>query len=229
VSLLLHAITCPPEARAVHARGLRGAPLTRLDISGLSAWSTAHNVSPFSRDDVLDNHRVVSGIFGSVDACLPARFPTVLDASQLDALIRERRDALLRQLDVVRGGCELAITVIWSSPDGPLPIPEDIAPGRRYLLARRQTITASERRRARAMVLADDLQRELASAQRDARREICPSPRVALSYAVLLSLTDVETVKQRIPRGATDVRILVNGPWPPYTFASVRPEEPRSE
>jgi hypothetical protein len=226
---LLHAITLPPEACAVDASGLRGTLLTRLDVAGLTAWSSTLNLAPssFSRDDVLDNHRVVSGIFASVDACLPARFPTVLDASQLDTRIRERRDQLARQLDRVRGACELAITAVWASPDEPLPIPKDVTPGRRYLLARQRALSTTEQRRARANALADDLERQLADTARDTRREVCPSPTVLLSYAVLLSRSDVECVGQRIAsrtRRAADVRILVNGPWPPYTFASLRSE-----
>lgn len=224
--LLLHAITSPPEARAVDVQGLHGAVLTRVDVSGLTAWSTALADAPasYTRDDMLEHHRVVSEIFARVDACLPARFPTLLDPPKLDALVRERQDGLISQLDIVRGACELAITAVWSSPDAPLPIPADLAPGRRYLLARQQTLAASEQRRSRANALADDLERELADTPRDTRREVCPSVRVALSYAVLLALADVAMVEQRIPRLAPGVRILVSGPWPPYTFASVRSE-----
>jgi hypothetical protein len=234
MSLLLHAITSPPGARVVDAQGLRGAALARLDVSGLTTWSTELAETPsasssITRDDMLDHHRVVSDVFARVDACLPARFPTLLRTVELETFVQNRFDDLLRQLDLVRGACELAITAVWSSADHPAAVSRpaiatDVAPGRTYLLARQRELAAAEQRRAQATALADTLDRELAEAPRATRREICPSPLLALSYAVLLALADVETVKHRIPRVAPDVRILVNGPWPPYTFASVRSE-----
>jgi hypothetical protein len=72
--------------------------------------------------------------------------------------------------------------------------------------------------------LADDLERELADVLLEARRQLCPSASVALSCALLLPVRQAEAARQRIPRSAADVRILVNGPWPPYTFASVNSE-----
>ena len=44
---------------------------------------------------------------------------------------------------------------------------------------------------------------------------------VALSSAVLVARASAEDVKNRLIRAEQDVRILVNGPWPPYTFATV--------
>jgi len=200
--------------------------LTRLAIAELVAWTTDltadRDVS--SREDLLHHHRIVTEVFGGVAACLPARFPTVLDASRLETLLVERRDELQRRLEIVRGACELAITAVWTTPDDLTPLPTETSPGRRYLLERQRTLSASDRRRARAVELAEDLERELANTPREVRRQVCPSATVALSTALLLPVTEAKAAKQRIPRTAPDVRILVNGPWPPYSFASIRSE-----
>jgi hypothetical protein len=44
---------------------------------------------------------------------------------------------------------------------------------------------------------------------------------VALSAALLVPRASAENVRKRIARTEQDVRILINGPWPPYTFADV--------
>jgi hypothetical protein len=54
----------------------------------------------------------------------------------------------------------------------------------------------------------------------DSRRQICPSKDVAVTLALLVPRGNADSVKRSLPRAASDVRILVNGPWPPYTFAT---------
>jgi hypothetical protein len=195
-----------------------------MNISGLSTWTSEWSETrEFTRDDVLDHHRVVTEVFARVEACLPARFPTLVDSHKLEALVVKRYDNLLGRLEGVRGACELAITAVWTTLEEPTQISVDTSPGRRYLLERQHTLHASEWRRARASELADMLERDVEVAH-DSRREVCPSPTVALSLALLVPRMTAEATKTRLPRTAPDVRILVNGPWPPYTFASVRSE-----
>ena len=52
-------------------------------------------------------------------------------------------------------------------------------------------------------------------------RKFCPSVIVALSSALLVPRASADRIKARLSRDEQDVRILVNGPWPPYTFATV--------
>ena len=98
---------------------------------------------------------------------------------------------------------------------------EALTPGRKYLLERQREFSASERRRARARELADDLERRLANDLVEVRHEICPSSTVAVSSAVLVARIHAEKIKARLIRAEQDVRILVNGPWPAYTFVNV--------
>jgi hypothetical protein len=171
---------------------------------------------------MLEHHRIVTEVFTRVAACLPTRFPTRVDAARLGVLVADQRTDQKRQLELVRGACELAITAVWTGSDEPAPLPTGTSPGRRYLLERQRAVSASDRRRARAVELADELERDLADMLRDVRRQVCPSATVALSSALLLPTAKADIARGRLPRTAPDVRILVNGPWPPYTFASVR-------
>ena len=55
----------------------------------------------------------------------------------------------------------------------------------------------------------------------EADHRLVPSEAVLLSSALLVERAAAETVKARLTRVSGDVRILVNGPWPPYSFAVV--------
>ena len=186
--MLLRAITTPPE----------GSPPRGVQIfihDGLTVWASEMS-GPFTKEDLLEHHRIVSEIFARVNACLPMRFPTLTeDLSSLDPVV------FAEQLERVRDACELAITAVWVDASAP-------QTGREYLL-----------RRAHAEGVADDIEACIGDALLDASRAVCPSSKVAVSLAALVRRDHAETVKARIPRGAVDVRILVNGPWPPYTFA----------
>jgi len=234
VSLLLHAIT-PPEAGIRPPEGLRGHPLVCTQQEGLAAWATAFPDKPeqLTRADLLAHHELVSRLDERLDSMLPARLPTwVSDLDALERLLVARRGALLANLERVRGRTELAITALWVSaepeppafrfaPRGSLAAGA-ATPGTRYLLQRRQVFAGSDQRRALAQQLADDLERLAAPDLAEMQRQVCPSQGVALSAALLVARPSAIEVKARIGRVAQDVRILVNGPWPPYSFADVR-------
>jgi hypothetical protein len=230
VGLLLHAITTAPES-AFSPSGLRDCPVIRVDAGGLTVWATdlPDDSAPFTKDDVLQAHRVVSELFARVAACLPARFPTQFpDRDSLLSHVGSRREALARQLEHVRDACELAVTAVWDPPlqESTEPVTSaPTSPGRRYLLARQIAFSGSERRHRRARELAEAIERALGPLVLDSRRHVCPSSSVALSLALLVKRDQLPIARQRIPRAQADVRILVNGPWPPYTFAGAGPDQ----
>jgi hypothetical protein len=201
VSRLLHAITTSPES-PVEGEGLRGEPLVSSVVDDVSVWSTVlpEAVSPFTREDLLAHHRLVCAIFERVEACLPARFPTFLANEEL---LLDQLPRLQAQLERVRDACEVAVTAAWLASE---PV-EGPWPGTRYL-----------QRRARVEKLADELERLVGADLLEARRKVAPSEKVALSLALLVRRSTAGAVIRRITRRGPDVRILVNGPWPPYSF-----------
>jgi len=223
VDLLLHAITLAADASdAAVTKGLRGAGLRRVEVDGLLAWTTPVTQTSFTREDVLDHHSVVSEVFEGVEACLPARFPTLVeDETALREQLEPRKEMLAQQLEAVRGACELAVTAVWTEIEPSTSEGDEAAtPGRQYLLRQ----ASSQRRRDRADALADSLEQQVGADLLEAKRQVCPSENVALSLALLLRRASVKDIQGRLGGDVgTDVRILVNGPWAPYTFADARP------
>jgi len=229
VPLLLQAITTPPDTAAaagdlVHA--LCGGRVLQVETDGLIGWATdvddADTTSTLA--GLYEHHRLITEIDVRVAACLPARFPTwAADVDALRGRLRTHKDELLAQLEAVRGCCELAVTALWTVADEAVEAaPTPGTPGRRYLMERRVAIAGSDSRRARAMRLADELEQTIGAELVRAQRQVCPSATVALSSALLVRRSDAQQLLSRLQRTDQDVRILVNGPWPPYTFADVR-------
>jgi hypothetical protein len=215
---LLHAITTP-ETQPIDRPGLRGAPLVRVADGALVGWaSVLHDTGgSFDRRDLLEHHEIISHLHASVDACLPARFPTWLD----DDTLGQRRDQLARALERVHGRCEVAITAVWTTPDdGPAPA-EGLRPGVSFLRARQRYFAGSDRRRGRAHELSVEVEKIGGKDVVQVQHTLCPSEAVALSSALLVPRASATDVIARLPRAQQDVRILVNGPWPPYTFAAI--------
>ena len=221
--LLLHALTTA-EPPAETPSGLHAQPLVRIDDSGLAAWATQVSDSNprFGRIDLIEHHQIISRLHEQLAACLPARFPTwVLDEDALREDIRRRQTELTAALDAVHGQCELAVTALWTEqePAEPVTPPEAMTPGRQYLLERQQALAGSDQRRERARELADEIERVAGADLVAVRRQVCPSAAVALSSALLAPQARAKDLMARLLGMQDGVRILVNGPWPPYTFA----------
>jgi hypothetical protein len=176
---------------------------------------------------MLAHHDLVAALHEHSTACLPARFPTLFgEPDALRTMLVEREVELCAALERVRDCAELAVTALWIARAQP-PAISETTPGRRYLLQRQQAFHSADEQRATANAIADRIEHVLGAQLVDAQRKICPGPETALSLALLVRGATVATLAAHL--GTTgqwrDVRILVNGPWPPYTFATVPVKE----
>jgi Gas vesicle synthesis protein GvpL/GvpF len=228
--LLLHAIGwTTSEAQALSAvGGLRGQALEAVQVSDLRAWATRWTAArDLTREDILAAHALVSGL-GDV---APVRLPTWLeDEDALRAAVSSHRAQLAEALQRVSGRVEVGVTARWAQRGrvGSARANVDQAgaagSGTRYLLERRRALQAEQARRARAAQLQSELLKRIGDSCVEAEHRACPSPHVALSSAFLVgreAAPRVVTDLSRFGQAEEDVRILVHGPWPPYTFARI--------
>lgn len=212
------ATASPPPSR----RGLGGATLRALETDALAAVYSRHRaLQPRpSPELVLAHERVVEAIMAR-GPMLPLRFGAQLHGEeQLTAVLRERRDELLRAIDRVRGHVELGLRVI--PEPGSKPHPEKAGrSGRAYLLA-----LAAERRRADQA--ARELHAPLAELAADSMVRERAAPPAILVAAYLVDVDRVADFRARADElGAKrkDLQVVVTGPWPPYNFASEESHE----
>ena len=227
MTLLAHAIAAAPPAAMSHD-GLRGRSLAWSEAGGLGLWSTEWAPDmKLERPDALAHHRLVERIC-AVQPCLPVRFGTAFATpDEARASLEKRAAALHAALTRVAGKSELALTLLWSKNSGasaprPPSVPEADGPGRRYMEARRAEYAALAKRRARAQALVDRVISELAIERPLVWHQTCTSEDVAVSLAVLVPTERALERKAELEHLAArfaDVVPVVNGPWPPYTFA----------
>lgn len=223
--LVAHAITAAPPV-AVAAPGLRAETLRLAEAAGVVLWSTAlDDAVRLDRDDALEHHRLVERIC-AVQPCLPVRFGTAFPTEDAAlASLKPRAGALRDRLERLAGKSEVALTLLWRaaepSPSAPA---TDTGPGRRYLEERRAHFAADAERRARATAILDAMLAELAIERALVWHEICKGPEVGVSLAVLVPTDRADAMKGRLAQIAarfSDVVPVLNGPWPPYSFARV--------
>ena len=224
MTLIAHAIAAAPPA-SLSAGGLRGRPLAWSEAAaGLGLWSTEWTPDlKLERPDALEHHRLVERICAA-QPCLPVRFGTAFaSVYAARASLDKRAEALHAALARVSGKSEIALTLLWREPPPAGVTPLAAGPGRRYMEARRAEFGARETRRARAEYLVERFIAELAIERPLVWHETCTSTNVAVSLAVLTPTERADERKAemvRIAEGFSDVVAVVNGPWPPYTFAS---------
>jgi len=227
MTLIAHAIAPGPRV-PLDGDGLRGRPLSWSGAGDIGLWSThwdpADKLDP---NDALEHHRLVERICAS-QPCLPVRFGTVFSTEDAARASLASRSAELRAaLGRVAGKSELAVTLLWTTNAGdvaPQPPAASAGPGRQFMDERRARYAARDQRKARAAVLAESLLAKLAIERALVWYQTCTSEGVAVSLAVLVPSDQAEQWKaqlERLPEGFDDVIAVVNGPWPPYSFASV--------
>ena len=222
MTLLAHAIAASPPATLAPG-GLRGRPMAWSETGGLGLWSTewAPDIK-LERPDALEHHRLVERICAA-QPCLPVRFGTAFaTADEARASLDKRAAALRAALARVAGKSELALTLLWREPSAPQRIESTAGPGRQYMETRRAEFGARESRRARAESMVEQVVGELAIERQLVWHETCTSDNVAVSLAVLVPTERAGERKaqlEQVAAGFPDVLPVLNGPWPPYTFA----------
>jgi hypothetical protein len=232
-ALFVHAIALVSSGMpATPAVGLRGHTIGRLCSGPLAAWATAWESADreLRRADLLAHHTIVETV-SAAGPCLPVRFGTWLRGQrEVAELLDSRQPELLAAIARVRGRRELAVTLLWYDPatavprEPAAPLPVGAGSGRVYLEDRRQYWRGSVRRRERSEALARQLEQAVGLHGADVQHTLCPSERVALSSALLVPEHQAAAIRDRALHASyalPDVRILVNGPWPPYSFSGI--------
>jgi hypothetical protein len=226
VTLIAHAIAASPPA-ALSTEGLRGRTLAwfEADGTGLGLWGTDWpSDRKLERQDALEHHRLVERICAA-QPCLPVRFGTVFETeAAARASLDERAGALRLALARVAGKSELALTLLWRDEPVFTEAASADGPGRRYMEERRAERAARESRRARAEAIVERIVADLVIDRPSVWHETCTTPSVAVSLAALVPAERALERKNeltRIAAGFPDVTSVVNGPWPPYTFARI--------
>ena len=242
-------VSAAADAASPPAAGLDGAPVRRLDVGGLAAWVSdvgAASVTPTVA--AARAHDAVVRAAMERETPLPARFgQTFADDAALRAALAPREEPLVGALERVRGAVEMTVRVLLedapaaappeAAADAPHGAPSD-APagrvggaaaerGRAYLTRLRERRRAEEARQERADFLHDRVAAAVAGVVRGEVRAPLGRDGRALSMSHLVPADAVDRYRDAVRalrQGDPPLRMLISGPWAPYSFATIARE-----
>ncbi|HZU13022.1 MAG TPA: GvpL/GvpF family gas vesicle protein [Chloroflexota bacterium] len=214
----------PPDLR-----GLDGAVLHLISNRELAAITSPVEPGALATTKhVFQHERTLEAVRETVPA-LPVRFGTILpDDASVVAALEDGYDSLIADLDRLGDKVEMGVTAVAAAAPSP-PAPADAAaaaggPGSRYLRARVEEYRREESDRRAAEQMGRDLDRVLIPPALERRRLADREP-ARLRAGYLIDPASVPIFRERVERfrlSRPDLRVVLTGPWPPYTFVSKR-------
>lgn len=167
----------------------------------------------------VQRHDEVLTALTLVGPLLPVRFGTlVTDRSAADELLDEQHHELVDALRTVAGADEWVVAI--DAPEATVDdVDTDLTPGHAFFARKRSQREARRDVRERAGSVATELEGHLSAIARRARRL---SPREPSTVARSAYLVDRESADRFVAtaEGTEGVTVTVQGPLPPYRFAS---------
>ena len=210
-------------------RGVSGASVRLVEFEEeLSAVVSVCGSEAFevSRKNALAHHEVVRSITEQTTP-LPARFGTLVTVEQLRNYVSTHHEAIKAKLKHVRGGVEMTVRMIRALANTP---PESqnedaIGPGTAFLLEKRREILREDAGAAEKRLLSTWLHERLGDLIKEEKISITPSDTVILARADhLIERANVQEYRGKMGAAIQerpDIRFMVSGPWPPYSFANI--------
>ena len=212
--------------------GITNAPVRVLKAEDFAVLVSDLDVDavPVTKENALDHAAVVRSILHRTTP-LPFRFGTLVSEQQLKSYIGARKPALDAKLAHVRGCVEMSVKIICDpSTDNELTEREtDKAEGAgaRFLAQKRREILGSDFRATEVQKISTWLQETVSGLTRDEQVMLRSSQRLFLSAAHLVERSKIEQYRSKITESRVkrpELRFLLSGPWPPYSFANIELE-----
>ena len=213
-------------------QGVSGEPVRIVEFDeDLSALVSVYRSDAFqvNRKNALAHHEVVRSITEQTTP-LPARFGTVVTIEQLRNYVSTHHQAIKAKLAHVRGGVEMNVRMIHSIPAADISQQSEnvSGPGTAFLLEKRREILREEFGAAQKSQLSAWLGEKLGDLIKEEKISITPSESVILARADhLIKRADVQEYRTKMAKAVEErpeVRFMVSGPWPPYSFANIELE-----
>ncbi|HUF11625.1 MAG TPA: GvpL/GvpF family gas vesicle protein [Longimicrobiales bacterium] len=219
----------PEGAPEPGVAGLDGAPLRAVRAAGVCVWIGDVDATPrVDLSRIRKHDRVIRSAMDAGLSPVPIRFGQVVsDDHALRAHLAEHDYGPV--LERIEGAVEFGVRILdpESKPE-PSRQPEGAAgtaghatgSGAAHLHALAARFHAAEARQARALDAARDLDGRLAECVRESRIEATDQP----AGAVVAHLVQTDAAlaygarARELAEGYPPLRIVVTGPWPPYSF-----------
>lgn len=199
---------------------LHGHAIRTVTVGGFQAAAEATDSAPaISEAALCEQHDIVVALAARCQAILPARFGSLVDRHELEAIIARRREQLAAALDLVRGREQMTVRLVRRAGVA------DMAPHRQFATARGPGARYLEERRAAAGYPLPDAAARLTAAVRRFvvadRAEPGQGDVRAMLYHLIErgSGADYCRALAAVSDDAAPFIVKMTGPWPPFAFA----------
>ena len=212
-------------------RGVSGEPVRIVQFENLSALVSVSRSAAFqvNRKNVLAHHEVVRSITEQTTP-LPARFGTIVTVEQLSNYVSTHQQAIKAKLAHVRGRVEMNVRMIETTDAADTPQDNDhgLGPGTAFLLEKQRDLLREQAGAAQKGQLSAWLHEKLGDLIKEEKISLVPSKTLILARADhLIERVDVQEYRTKMTKAVEErpeVRFMVSGPWPPYSFANIELE-----
>jgi hypothetical protein len=241
------------QADLVTISGLRAVPLDVVEHTGLSAVVSDVDLEEFGEDalrrnledlpwleEVARGHDAVVQAVADLAPAAPVRLATICrDDDGVRLRLEEWKDGLRTALDRVTGRREWSIKAFMpqreTSPSAErAEIPSGPGAGAAYLQRKRDETNDRQSAEENALGLADETHAALSAMSVASRRLAPQDPRLSghdgtmmLNGAYLVEIDEEDAFAatvEELAAGQPEIRLAVQGPWPPYSFATLEQE-----
>ncbi len=219
---LVRAGTEPPGT----LRGLEDTPVSARAAGALACWVSPMTTVPDATLERIRRHDdVVEAALATGISPVPLRWGQgVEDEAALAATLVERQDGYLEALERVAGAVEFGVRVLDPAREAaPAPAAAGPGAGTAYLRALAERAAAERAVDARGQEIAANLRAVLGAIIRQERIDALPTRHGVVSVAHLVARraeAEYRAGVERVRRDRPELRFLVTGPWPPYSFAA---------
>lgn len=221
-----YCVATPTPRQPAEVEGLEDGRVEVRTLGRISCWISRLEARPAPSVERIRRHNaVVESAAATGETPLPLRFGqwfASLDA--LDEAFLEREDDFARSLAHVAGCAEFGVQVLDPALQRPS---ESAGPsgggGREYLRLLAQRQAAERATEARGLELATRIRAQVGVALRDERIEPLQTAHGVVRLVHLVRHADADDYRQgldEVRRGLPELRFLVSGPWPPYSFVA---------
>jgi hypothetical protein len=236
--------------RMTSVRGLGGSELRLVEQDGLVAVVSTVDLDEFGEsglrrnledlnwlEEVARGHdEVVRSAAEAAPTIAPLRLATICHT---DEGVRRRLDEwhhdLVQALDRIEGRNEWSVKVYTTPPapvdDRDTAEAEITGSGTAYLKRRRAQLAQDEQAAVDSAVVADEMHSELAAGSVASRRLAPQDPRLSghsgtmtLNGAYLVDIARSDSfhaLVRDLAKRHSEIRLQIDGPWPPYSFATL--------
>lgn len=215
-------------------RGVSGATVRIVEFEDdLSALVSVCSSEAFqvNRKNALAHHEVVRSIAQQTTP-LPTRFGTVVTVEQLRNYVSTHHQAIKAKLAKVRGRVEMNVRMIRTITAEDTLHDSEIenvpGPGTAFLREKRRAVLREQVGATHKAQLSEWLREQLSDLIKEEKISVAPSETVILARADhLIESGNIPQYRERMARAIEErpeIRFMVSGPWPPYSFADIELE-----